>query len=204
VFSFAIIMYELFAKAMLVFTELPVGTTDTTAPDRYAEKVADGYRPRKPTSVHPDVWALVEDCWQQDPLERPSMGEVRCRAGWQVREAGGGRKGVQGGVASAGGLKGRGVGLVGGGDGARCAADALRCCASLPAACRTPPSWLAADPLAPLARQPRPAPAAPCYPNHAQVAEQIEELLERKKRGELEPAKGAKGSGPQGGCCTVM
>jgi hypothetical protein len=76
VFSFAIIMYELFARAMLVFTELPVGTTDPTAPDRYADKVAGGYRPRKPSSVHPDVWELINDCWQQDPLERPDMGEV--------------------------------------------------------------------------------------------------------------------------------
>ncbi len=75
-FSFSIILYELFARAMLVFTELPVGTTDPTAPDRYADTVADGYRPRKTSSIHPDVWELITDCWQQDPLERPDMDEV--------------------------------------------------------------------------------------------------------------------------------
>jgi hypothetical protein len=36
------------------------------------------------------------------------------------------------------------------------------------------------------------------------VVERLVELVERKQRGELEPVKGAKGEGPQGGCCVVM
>ncbi len=86
-FSFAVIMYELFAKAMLVFTELPVGTTDPTAPDRYADNVAGGYRPRKTSAIDPDIWQLINEAWDQEPLERPCMTEVGGGAGVLVAVA---------------------------------------------------------------------------------------------------------------------
>jgi hypothetical protein len=45
----------------------------------YAHKVAAGYRPSRPKSKHmtDTIWALISACWQQDPLLRPHMSEVR-------------------------------------------------------------------------------------------------------------------------------
>jgi hypothetical protein len=38
--------------------------------------VSGGYRPSKPNKMAEELWQLVDDCWKQDPLERPDMGEV--------------------------------------------------------------------------------------------------------------------------------
>jgi hypothetical protein len=46
------------------------------APDRYAKKVAGGYRPPRTEAFDDSVWALVESCWAQDPLDRPTAAEV--------------------------------------------------------------------------------------------------------------------------------
>eukprot|EP00878_Enallax_costatus_P031929 GHUV01034999.1.p1 GENE.GHUV01034999.1~~GHUV01034999.1.p1 ORF type:complete len:135 (+),score=0.74 GHUV01034999.1:113-517(+) len=44
---------------------------------RYAKKVCKGYRPSRPTRMSPGVWSLIQACWQQDPLDRPAMKDVR-------------------------------------------------------------------------------------------------------------------------------
>lgn len=76
VFSFCVTMFELLARTMLLFSELPVATMDPSAPDRYAEKVAGGYRPRKPAKLADELYQLCCDGWHQDPLERPDMVQV--------------------------------------------------------------------------------------------------------------------------------
>lgn len=43
----------------------------------YAAKVAQGYRPSQPKAMPDNIWALITACWQQDPLMRPHMSEVR-------------------------------------------------------------------------------------------------------------------------------
>lgn len=45
----------------------------------FADLVAGGYRPAQPASVPNAVWALITDCWHQDPLCRPSMSAVEQR-----------------------------------------------------------------------------------------------------------------------------
>jgi len=77
VFSFGVVLYELFARNMLLFSEMPVNTVDAEAPSRYARKVADGYRPARPKKNFPDpIWDLVVSCWAADPVARPHMSEV--------------------------------------------------------------------------------------------------------------------------------
>jgi len=76
VFSFGVVLYELMARTLVVFTELPTNSTDPTVPQRYAQKVADGYRPARPKSMPDTMWALITACWHRDPLLRPHMSEV--------------------------------------------------------------------------------------------------------------------------------
>jgi hypothetical protein len=67
-------MYELFARVMLLFQETPANHGDDC--QRYAAKVAGGYRPMKPNAFPPEVWSVVEQCWAQDQSERPSITAV--------------------------------------------------------------------------------------------------------------------------------
>lgn len=89
---------------LLLFTE-----TDASSPEAcqaYAERVAGGYRPRRARRVDPELWAVVEACWAQDPSCRPS-------ASWVARQLeelllakkaqGKQRKGQPGGVEASGG-----------------------------------------------------------------------------------------------------
>eukprot|EP00775_Hariotina_reticulata_P012407 gene12407-12542_t len=76
VFSFGVLLYELTARCMLFFTELPTNTSDASEPDRYAAKVAQGYRPSRPKKMPQELWELISACWQQDPIRRPHITEV--------------------------------------------------------------------------------------------------------------------------------
>jgi len=44
VFSFGVVLYELMSRTLLMFTELPTTSTVPDVTDRYAAKVAGGYR----------------------------------------------------------------------------------------------------------------------------------------------------------------
>ncbi|WIA30321.1 hypothetical protein OEZ86_000409 [Tetradesmus obliquus] len=76
VFSFGVVLYELAARCLLIFTELPPSTTDPAITEWYAAKVAKGYRPARPKHFNAELWQLVEACWQQEPCARPSMTRV--------------------------------------------------------------------------------------------------------------------------------
>lgn len=43
---------------------------------QYAERVAGGYRQPLPASFPPEVRALISDCWQSNPITRPSAAKV--------------------------------------------------------------------------------------------------------------------------------
>ncbi|WIA14836.1 hypothetical protein OEZ85_001555 [Tetradesmus obliquus] len=78
VFSFGVMLYELAARCLLLFSELPAHPSDPAVTERYAEKVSQGYRPSRPKRMPPGVWELVTACWQQQPAARPAMaGMVR-------------------------------------------------------------------------------------------------------------------------------
>jgi len=76
VFSLGVVLYELFARNLVMCTELDVNTTDPMAPERYADRVAQGYRPKRPKKCPEPMWELITACWDADPVVRPHMSDV--------------------------------------------------------------------------------------------------------------------------------
>ncbi|KAG2483794.1 hypothetical protein HYH03_017389 [Edaphochlamys debaryana] len=84
VFSFAVVMYELLARELLIISYFNTSKgikLGMHAPEDYAEMVCQGYRPPRPEClkaprVMAEAWELVEACWHDDPVQRPSMQEV--------------------------------------------------------------------------------------------------------------------------------
>eukprot|EP00775_Hariotina_reticulata_P003899 gene3899-4153_t len=76
VFSFGVVLYELMARCLIMFTELPTCSSDPAIADHYAAKVSQGYRPKQPKKMPSAVWEVIAACWHQDPVHRPHMSEV--------------------------------------------------------------------------------------------------------------------------------
>eukprot|EP00803_Ostreobium_quekettii_P008647 evm.model.scf_300.2 EVM.evm.TU.scf_300.2 scf_300:43408-50945(-) len=79
VFSFALIMYELFRMELTIVRLLASCTTIGEMQARmqqYSRRVAHGFR--EPILQHwpPAVRDLISQCWSQDPKQRPTMGVV--------------------------------------------------------------------------------------------------------------------------------
>ncbi|PNH08762.1 Light-sensor Protein kinase [Tetrabaena socialis] len=83
VFSFGVVLYELFTRTLLIASH--VGTKRQELPyvlntvEDFATVVSRGYRPSRMTVIPFPIWATITDCWQQDPLRRPSMSVVAQR-----------------------------------------------------------------------------------------------------------------------------
>ncbi|KAG2426461.1 hypothetical protein HXX76_011691 [Chlamydomonas incerta] len=79
VFSFGVLMYELWAGELLLITYLNTSRAAALGihcPRDYAQRVSEGFRPPRPHHFSEAQWELVCRCWHQDPCERPSMAEV--------------------------------------------------------------------------------------------------------------------------------
>ncbi|TFK41751.1 kinase-like domain-containing protein, partial [Crucibulum laeve] len=77
IFAFACSCYEIFTGGV-PFTEV---LRDVTV----IYKIMQGHRPLRPTNLHTKhgltdlIWALIERCWAQHPMDRPDVEEVlRC------------------------------------------------------------------------------------------------------------------------------
>lgn len=77
VFSFAICMYELTHKYMMVFAVSVSGTEEEIM--RYAHKVSEGFRPTLREDFPPELKSIIKDAWDADPKKRPSMTEIAKR-----------------------------------------------------------------------------------------------------------------------------
>lgn len=78
VFSFGIIMYELYARQLLIYTQCRTGSEHEV--ESYAYKVAfKGFRPPQPERIDKEIWEIITDCWESDPLERPDINTVLIR-----------------------------------------------------------------------------------------------------------------------------
>lgn len=77
VFSFAICMYEIIHKYMMVFAVSNRGTEEEI--EAYASRVAQGYRPSIMESLQSNLASIIKDAWHEDPKQRPSMSEIAKR-----------------------------------------------------------------------------------------------------------------------------
>lgn len=68
VYSFAVTVYELYSLEGGAAT--PFGYMDDTI---VRQKVLEGHRPDKPDQMPKALWALVEQCWAQEPAHRPTF-----------------------------------------------------------------------------------------------------------------------------------
>eukprot|EP00798_Chlamydomonas_sp_ICE-L_P025797 gene25797-11470_t len=80
VFSFATIMYEIFTCQLInpAATDEEGGGWHLTVKglERYAQRVAQGYREPLPSNWSPALSELMQKCWHHDPDQRPSMRSV--------------------------------------------------------------------------------------------------------------------------------
>jgi len=75
VFSFALVMYEVTHKFLMVGT-LPITEEPGEEVQRYAQRVSNGFRLPLSKQFPQQLRTLIADCWAQDPRQRPSMKEV--------------------------------------------------------------------------------------------------------------------------------
>lgn len=77
VFSFAICMYELLHKYMMVFAVSVKGTEAEI--EAYAAGIAGGYRPPIMDAMQPELKGIISDAWHADPKKRPTMAQIAAR-----------------------------------------------------------------------------------------------------------------------------
>lgn len=74
VFSFGVIIYELFSRRLLAADYM--NTMEWDESKDHAYKVAAGYRPPFPASMPESLRSLIDSCWAGPPELRPRMKEV--------------------------------------------------------------------------------------------------------------------------------
>lgn len=77
VFSFGTMMYEVLQRYIMLSAVAVRGTYEEL--EAYCARVADGYRPPLHAKWPPSIVKLIQDCWAQEPMERPTMDEVVTR-----------------------------------------------------------------------------------------------------------------------------
>lgn len=80
VFSYGIMLYELFSGCLLA-SRVTMGMPDGTLAGEgrlaeYAEQVAAGHREEMPAYWPQPIKKLIADCWAQDPSKRPSFARI--------------------------------------------------------------------------------------------------------------------------------
>lgn len=74
VFSYGVILYELFQSYMMLCAISIQGTPEEV--ELYAEKVSEGYRPTMHSWLPQSLRDLIDQCRAQEPGQRPSMAKV--------------------------------------------------------------------------------------------------------------------------------
>ena len=74
VYSFGIILYELFSRRLILSDFLNVMEYDES--EMFAQKALSGYRPPFPSFMSQEIRDIVNKCWSGIPELRPTMSEV--------------------------------------------------------------------------------------------------------------------------------
>lgn len=74
IFSFGIIMYELFMRTLMLTFVSCSGEPDEV--ENYARSVASGCRPQIPDTIPVKIAELIRKCWAGNPDDRPSASEI--------------------------------------------------------------------------------------------------------------------------------
>ncbi|GIL78804.1 hypothetical protein Vretimale_241 [Volvox reticuliferus] len=93
VFSFGVLAYEVLAGELLsisIFNTARASKMGIYNQQGYASKVAGGFRPSRLLAVPCAAWALIESCWHQDPMQRPTMPQVHAELQRLIAEIEGG------------------------------------------------------------------------------------------------------------------
>ncbi|GFR41619.1 hypothetical protein Agub_g2344 [Astrephomene gubernaculifera] len=67
VFSFGVVLYEVFGRVLL----LEMYSKDEL--EALSSRIAQGYRHHRPECMPQTIWDVVQQCWAQNPADRPSM-----------------------------------------------------------------------------------------------------------------------------------
>lgn len=71
VYSYAIILYKMFSSQLSFSDNKPI-----RSPQQYMMNIGRGNRPKRPALIPDHYWELINDCWKQDPSERPTFEEI--------------------------------------------------------------------------------------------------------------------------------
>eukprot|EP00210_Caulerpa_lentillifera_P006598 g6303.t1 len=90
VFGFGVVMYELLSSELILIRVLARARRPSEMKKllkRHAKSVAKGYREEIPSDWPVSIRKLIEECWHQDPQQRPSFTEINDRL-VKIREEG--------------------------------------------------------------------------------------------------------------------
>ncbi|KXZ43016.1 hypothetical protein GPECTOR_107g161 [Gonium pectorale] len=80
VYGFGVVLYEIWSRSVLAVSH--IGTRRPDLPrivhrcEDWPDVVVGGYRPARVEAIPEPVWALINECWDADPLRRPPMAAV--------------------------------------------------------------------------------------------------------------------------------
>ncbi|CAD7697715.1 unnamed protein product [Ostreobium quekettii] len=84
-FSFGMVLYELFARDLVAFSD--ANPDSPYSAKEFAYRLSKGYRPCMPSHMHPEVASVILKCWKAEPYLRPRMRDVVAELK-EIRESG--------------------------------------------------------------------------------------------------------------------
>ena len=70
VYAYSIFLYFMFS------TEYQLPNIKKLTAKIFASKICEGQRPLRPKSIPDNYWNLIQQCWSQDPNDRPTFAEI--------------------------------------------------------------------------------------------------------------------------------